>query len=251
MKNLVVVIRSDSSPLMGEGIHVASIMKNLIIGVCMGVFLCFGGVQAAGAKDEGRPVEIKVEIGKVSEVAFPEKVSKVVKGGAPDSVLVEVLDHSVYLLPKTNPPADIFVTTTAGISYPLSLRISKERDIKVQVGVFHSGSPGSSSWGYGDVMDVMRDLLLKKEPAMATVLPQKGEVFLSNGQIRLTVDKAYELGRWKAYVLTARNQIKNAVIIPVQQITMPHLLAISTERDLLSARGREGDKAQVYIIIGQ
>jgi hypothetical protein len=205
-------------------------------------------VLASSPKDEGKVLNINVEIGKVSEVVFPAKVTKVIKGGQPDSILVEVLDHSVYLLPKTDTPPDIFVTTTAGSSYPLSLHLSQEHDIKVQVDS-SARSSGSLGRNYNDVMDLMKDLLLQKELSMATVLPSQGEVLLSNQEIKLTVDKAYELGDWKAYVLTAKNLISNAVIIPIEQITLPNLLAISADQDMLFASGQQGDNAKVYMIV--
>jgi hypothetical protein len=106
---------------------------------------------ASGFKDEGTPTEINVEVGKVTEVVFPQKVAKVIKGGLPDAILIEVLDSSVYLLPKAVNPPQIFVTTLSGVSYPLNLHISKEHDIKVQVGIFHKSSQAVGI--YSDVMD--------------------------------------------------------------------------------------------------
>jgi hypothetical protein len=205
-------------------------------------------VGCALAKDEGKPTDINVEVGKVTEVVFPQKVVKVIKGGQPDSILVEVLDNSVYLLPKTEKPADIFVTTSSGNSYPLTLHLSLERDIKIQIA---SKGSNSSRNVYTDVMDLMKDLLLHKEPSMATVLPQEGKVFLTNQEIEITVDKAYELGEWKAYVFTARNLIHNAVIVPIEQLALPNLLAVSADQDMLLAKGEQGDRVKVYMITGQ
>ena len=235
-------------------------MKKLILLVFISMALssCVIPAGASDFKDEGRATDIRVEVGKVTEVTFPEKIAKVIKGGQPDSVLVEVLGNSVYLLPKTDTPPDIFVTTTSGNSYPLNLHISQEHDIKVEVGSSKNRQSNSSKGGYSDVMDLMKDLLLSREPSMATILPEAGQaclsgrqVFLSNHEIKLTVDKAYELGNWKAYVLTAHNLIKNAVIIPVEQMSLPNLLAVSAEKDMLAAKGQQGDSTKVYMITGQ
>ncbi len=223
--------------------------------LCLILFLinfssCVLPVGASDIKDEGRPADINVEIGKVTEVTFSDKVIKVIKGGKPDSVLVEVLDASVYLLPKTSVLPDIFVTTASGSSYPLSLHISKDRDIKIQIGSSKYKSSNVYKSVYSDVMDLMRDLMLQREPVMATVLPQVGQVLLANKEIQLTVDKAYELGDWRAYILTANNLINSAVIIPVEQISLPNLLAISTDQDMLFAHGQQGDSTKVYMITG-
>ena len=225
-------------------------MRKLIFFVLL--LIGFGGcAMPAGASDVKDKViltDVKVETGKVTEVSFPEKVAKVVKGGEPDSILVEVLDESVYILPKTDVPPDIFVTTISGDSYPLKLHIAQEHDIKIQIG---NRQPNSSRGTYSDVMDLMKDLLLNRDPVMATFLPEGGKVFLANQEIKLTVDKAYELGDWKAYVLSARNLINNAVIIPIEQMTLPNLLAVSSDQDMLSASGQSGDSTKVYMITGK
>ena len=224
-------------------------IKNILVSILI-LFLAFN-VWAADFKDDGRPTDIQVEEGKVTQVEFPVKVAKVVKGGDPDSVLVEVLDNSVYLLPKTQTPSDIFVTTISGHSYPLTLHIGQNHDIKIKVGSFKNRQISASRGYYSDVMDLMKDLLQGHEPAGATVLPATGQVLLSNDKIKLTVDKAYELSSWKAYVLIARNLINNAVIIPIEQMSLPDLLAVSSQRDMLAAKGREGDRAKVYVIVGK
>jgi len=219
-----------------------------VIAACI---CCLGGGDlAVASKSEGKPVTVKVEIGKVTEVVLPGKIVKVIKGGQPDSVLVEVLDHSIYLLPKTDTPAEIFVSVHTGESYPLILQLSQERDIKVQV-----GSPDHQEFStrttYHDVMDLMKDLLLEKEPLMSTVLPHEGQIFLQDQHIQATVSQAYEVGDWRAYVLTAKNLTDQPVIVPVQQISAPNLLAVSSTRDMLSARGEANDSTKIYLIVRQ
>ena len=212
---------------------------------------CLVPAGASSSKDDAQSTNIQVEVGKVTELVFPAKVAKVVKGGVPDSVLVEVLESSVYLLPKTEEISDIFVTTVSGMSYPLTLHLGKEHDIKVKIG-FHQTAKSNSLGGYYlDEMDLMKDLLLHKEPTGATILPGKGQVWLANKQIELTVDTAYELSNWKAFVLNAKNLIKNEVIIPIEQVSLPNLLAISSDRDMLFPKGQEGDTTKIYMIVEQ
>lgn len=207
----------------------------------------------ASSKDEGKARDIQVEVGKVTEVIFPDKVAKVVKGGPQDSVLIEVLDNMVYLLPKADNLSDIFITTTTGNSYPLNLHVGSQHDIKVQVGTANHKELGISPevGTYAGVMDLMKDLLLGREPAGATVLPIKSQLLLSDRKLQLKVEKGYELTGWRAYVLTAKNLMNNAVIVPLEQISLPNLLAISSDRDMLAARGQEGDTTRVYLITGQ
>jgi|GEM_PF-2982975 len=221
--------------------------KILLTGLCLMVCSYLLPAVASEFKDEGRLTNVNVQIGKVTEIVFPSKIAKVVKGGDPESVLVEVLDNSLYVLPKTESPPDIFVTTVLGSSYPLNLHLAKEHDIKIQVA---PSRPNQASSGqYLDVMDLMKDLLLDKEPAGATLLSQGGESILTNSQIQIKVSKAYELLNWKAYVLTAYNLSPNAVIVPIEQLSLPHLLAVSAEQEMLKAKGQEGDTTKLYMIV--
>lgn len=190
---------------------------------------------------------IKVEVGKVSEVVFPDRVVKVVKGGAPDSILVEVMDHAVYLLPKTELPADIFVTTSSGKSYPLLLKVATERDIKVHVG--GSSKRNGQAYGYTDVMDLMKDLLLGHQPLMATPFGTKGDVLFETEELKLVIERAYQMNAWRAYVLKMHNLTAQELIVPIERIVLPDLLAISADKDILSAKGQE-DETLVYVITG-
>lgn len=225
--------------------------KKLLVIVLL-VFLFRSSLgRGDNVKDEGKTLEINVQVGKVTELVFPSKIAKVVKGGQPDSVLVEVLDSSLYLLPKTDTPPNVFVTTISGSSYPLNLHIASEHDIKVQVGPIRHNSTETSSGMYTDVMDLMKDLMLGKEPMGSSSLPIAGEKLLANDQIQLQVNKAYELMDWKAFVLIAKNLSHDAVIIPIEQMTLPNLLAVSSTQDMLKSKGQEGDTARVYLIVGK
>jgi hypothetical protein len=196
-------------------------------------------------KDEGRSTLIKVEIGKVTQVSFPEKVAKIVKGGQTDSVLVEVIDNAVYLLPKNDDLSNVFVTTISGVSYPLDLKISKDHDIHIQIG---EAKRSLSPSGYRDPIDLMKDLLLHKDPWNAVILPEQGKVLIAHDQVELTIEKAYEIGVWKAYVFLAKNVVNNSIILPIEQITFPNLLAVSCEQDMLYPQGQTGDSTRIFMI---
>ncbi len=203
---------------------------------------------AVGVADPGTAVHVSV--GKVSEVFFPEKIAKVVKGGSSDSVLIEVLDQSLYLLPKSNTPADIFVTTVSGRSYPLTLTIAPQHDVKVEIG---GGAVSSISIGAGnDVMDVMKDVLSGHEPPGSTALKaNRTDILFKDSRIQLRVRSGYDLPALTAYILEARNLTDNSVIVPIEQVTFPRLLAITSDRDMIAPKGREGDSTVVYMVVGK
>ena len=214
------------------------------------LFFLAGNASAQGLAKQ-QPTIVHVAVGKVTEIVFPEKVAKIIKGGAPDSVLVEVLDQSVYVMPKSNTPADIFVTSVSGHSHPLNLVIAPRHDVKIDLGgsstVDHiSGNSGN------EAMNVMKDILIGQEPAGSTVLKgDRGTVLFKDSQIQLSVHTGYDLPTLTAYVLEARNLTGNSVIVPIEQMTFPRLLAASSDRDMIAPKGQEGDHAMVYLVVGK
>ncbi len=220
-------------------------MKQMVL--FAGMFLFFTG--CCDLSHASSAIQVHVAVGKVSEVAFPQKIAKVIKGGMPDSVLVEVLDRSVYLLPKTNSPADIFVTLASGESYPLSLKISAEHDVRVDVdGHVLERIPGAAKV---DAMDLMKVVLRGIEPAGATLLKGGQEISFDRSGIRIIVERIYDLPHLAAYILKASNQGNNSVVIPLQQVSFPNLLAIASDQDMLLAKGQDGDATNVYMIVGK
>ena len=194
-------------------------------------------------------MEVHVAVGKVSEVVFPEKVARVIKGGAADSLLVEALDNSVYVLPKTNTPADIFVTGVSGKSYPLDLVAAGQHDIRVEVaGPLVSRVSREINI---NAMDLMKEVLRGVEPAGATVLKSPYSMTLSDPQIKMTVEVIYDFPHIAAYIFKAQNLTDNSVIVPLQQIFFPNLLAVTCDQDMLKPEGQEGDAAKVYIVAGK
>lgn len=199
-------------------------------------------VQAAPA------VDVRVSLGKVSEIDLPEKVAKVVKGGASDSVLVEVLDNVVYVLPKTNSPAGIFVTGVSGASYPLNLIVAAEHDIRVQVG---PSIKRTSQEIKQDTLKLMREMLLGQEPPGATVLKGDKSIQLKDERIQFTVEKVYDFPNVAAYILKARNLMDQETPMPIERISFPFLFAIAADEDILKPKGQQGDATKVYMVTGK
>lgn len=197
---------------------------------------------------DGRPLDIQVASGKITEVILPEKVAKIVKGGGADSVLIEVLDYSVFILPKHENPADIFVTSVKGESYPLNLIVGKEHEAKVKIS--YAFDPNrSSSDNRGDVMDLMKLLIQGRVPAGATVLEGQEQRIIAQGHIQLTLNTVFELPKLNGLVLTAQNTTENMVIVPIQSIGYPRLLAISSDADSLAPKGQEGQQTMIYMVV--
>jgi hypothetical protein len=76
-------------------------------------------------------------------------------------------------------------------------------------------------------------------------------VVFDNGQLRLHLITVYELPQVLCYVMVVENLLNQSIIVPVQQIGFPRLLAVSSEKDLLTAKGTDGAMAKVYMVVGR
>lgn len=192
---------------------------------------------------------VHVSLGKVSEIVLPEKVAKVIKGGAVDSVLVEVLEKSVYVLPKANQPADIFITGVSGTSYPINLVMGEEHDLRVDVQT--DKKVVANAHGNLDPLDLMKILLRKEEPLGANLLKVGQRVQLKESNIGLKVDRIYDFPSMAAYIIKAHNPDRNNSILPLEQISFPNILAIAADEDMLMPEGLAGDTTTIYMIVGK
>lgn len=190
---------------------------------------------------------VHVQVGKVSEVFFPENIAKVIKGGTADSILVEAMESSLYILPKTDKPPEVFVTGVSGQSYPLSLQISQEHDLKVEVG--KARLKRSSYAGNLNVMDLMKEVLLGHVPAGATTIKLDQILELKHTPIQLKFFEAYDLPTIRVYVASAINRSPDLVVLPIESITIKGLKAITSTADTLNPTGSDGDKATVYLVV--
>ena len=102
-----------------------------------------------------------------------------------------------------------------------------------------------------DAMDLMKDILRGVEPAGATILKGGSGLSLKDSEISLVPERIYDFPHMTAYIFKAQNLIGNSVIVPIEQISFPNLLAVTTDQDMLSPKGQEGDNTRVYLIAGK
>ncbi len=223
--------------------------NSFVIGLVLGILLSMAPLAfAREVYFHHQPIKVNTAVGRVTEVRFPTKVAKIIKGAVPESVSVEVVDQSIYILLKTSNPLDIFVMTEDGQSYPLNLVSSEEPDTKVEIAADQKSSkePGNTQ----ATIALIKEILLGNVPAGATVLQGDVEVF-NNGQIALRLKTIYELTQCRVYILSAENLLEKRIVIPIQDINFPRLLAITSGQDLLEAKGGDKDQTTVYMVVGR
>jgi len=221
-------------------------LRRIFLGICL---IFFPSAQISWAKTIHYPKQaliFGVQQGRKTEVHFPGRVAKIAKSGDPESVLIDNVNEILYITPKYTPIADISVITEDGTNYPLSFTYGKDYDGIVTVLL---SQPDEEKPKRNYTIALMQDLLTGRVPAGANVYKSKKSVLLKNENLQITIDVIYELPRAKAYVMTAENLLNTPVILPVQQITFPKLLAIASEKDMLMAKGMKGSKSLVYMVI--
>ena len=191
-------------------------------------------------------IDVHVAIGKVTEVDIGEDIIKVIKGGSPDSILVEVIDHFLYVLPKSSSIANLFVTTSSGKSIALNLILSQQHDIRVEA----KEPRGSwrSSYTSCDVMLIMKDLLNQTFPQQATAVKVQKVIPYKDKSLEIEHTTVYMWPGCRAHVFSVRNMTTQDRLVPVTQLTLPGLLGAAALDDTLKPQGHEGDATKVFLV---
>lgn len=213
-------------------------------------------VSAANYSDTSIPLRLKT--GMITEAEFPESIATVTKGIPSASLQVETLGNRMFLLPLENIETNIYVVTSDNVSYCLHLimdEIQAPTRIKIKK---HTEIPNDEQDRKTlNTIELMKSLLSGRMPqGAASSKPQAREIF-NNGKFRIAIDEIYDLpGNVKALCLTFENLTHKPVVVPIEHIELPGLLAVSVDSQLLEARPRNaGNKdsgsyiSKAYMII--
>jgi len=199
---------------------------------------------------------VKLKIGTITELKFPDSIANVTKSISSESLQIETLGERMFLLAREMLNTYIYVLTQDNVSYSIHLLIDEEEaSAHVQI-----KSPDTATGSKKD-KDVLNTIELLKSLMNGSGLPgavrsnEKGEEVFNDGRLRIVVDELYEFGGGaKAFVLTLENLTGQPMVIPIEHIELPGLLAISTDRQTLEAKSGSKDKkkkstARAYIIV--
>ena len=194
------------------------------------------------------PVEIMGVVGKTNELYFDSGISSLVRSGVKETLTVEQTANHLFVTPLTENPADLIIIDLQGQSFKLHFIFGKGYDDKI---VVKPSSPKSGNdEGDNSTIGLIRQLAMNKTPAGSTKRKADTVVF-DNGKLRLHLITVYELPQVLCYVLVCENLLDRSIIIPVEQVGFPHLLAVSSEKDLLTAKGTDGSMSKVYMVVGR
>jgi len=213
-------------------------------------------VSAANYNDTSIPLRLKT--GVITEAEFPESIATVTKGIPSASLQIETLGNRMFLLPLENIETNIYVVTSDNVSYCLHLIMDEIQaptriKIKKHTEITNSGQDRKTL----NTIELMKVILSGRMPHGSTSLKLEAREIFNNGKFRIAIDEIYELpGNVKALCLTFENLTHKPVVMPIEHIELPGLLAISVESQILEARPRNagnkdsgGHILKAYMII--
>ena len=211
--------------------------------IVSGLFIS-GQVNVSGASDYSDEITLRLKSGMITEAEFPDKIANVTKSVSGEILQIETLGNRVFLLPRENLESQVYVVTQDNVSYCLRL-VMDEAQAPTRVKIKKPLSQVNEEQGKDTVntVELMKVLLTGRQPPGSLSSKLHPQDIFNNGKIRIIVDDAYELSnKLKAFVLTFENLMDKPVIVPIEHIELPGLLAISVDSQILEARPHDTNK---------
>ena len=213
-------------------------------------------VGAANYNDTSIPLRLKT--GVITEAEFPESIATVTKGIPSASLQIETLGNRMFLLPLENIETNIYVVTSDNVSYCLHLIMDEiQAPTRIKIKKRTEITNDEQDRKTLNTIELMKSLLSGKMPQGSVNSKLHASEIFNNGKFRITIDEIYELsGNVKALCLTFENLTHKPIVVPIEHIEFPGLLAISIDSQLLEARphdtkkkGPPGYTTKAYMIV--
>ncbi len=233
------------------------ILKRLfILMIVSGLFLA-GQVNVSGASDYSDEISLRLKAGMITEAEFPDKIANVTKSVASEILQIETLGNRIFLLPRESFDSRLYVVTQDNVSYCLHLIMDEtQAATRIKIKKPHQEVSTEQSRDTANTVELMKALMTGRQPSGSVSSKLYPQDIFNNAQLRITIDEVYELaGGTKAFVLTFENLVDKPVIVPIEHIELPGLLAISVDSQILEARPHNTNKkpsrytAKAYMIV--
>lgn len=220
------------------------ILKGLfILMIVSGLFLT-GQVNASSASDYRDEIPLRLKAGMITEAEFPDKIANVTKSVSSEALQIETLGNRIFLLPRENIESQVYVVTQDNVSYCLHLIMDEaQAPTRIKIKKPHSQINEEQAKDTANTVELMKALLTGRQPPGAVSSKLYPQEIFNNGKFRIVIDEVYELsGKLKAFVLTFENLDHKPVVVPIEHIELPGLLAISVDSQILEVRPRGTNK---------
>ncbi len=221
------------------------IFKRIFILLVVLVLFRSGQAAAFEASVDNKEIPLRLKSGMITEAEFPEKIANVTKSVSSESLQIETLGNRMFLLPRDNFDSKIYVVTQDNESFCLHLIMDEiQPPTRIKITKPKQTINEVETKDTANTVELMKALLTNRQPigSVSSRLHQK-EIF-NDGKLRIVIDAVYEFrGNTKAFALTFENLTHKPVVVPVEHIELPGLLAISIDSQILEARPFASDKA--------
>lgn len=214
------------------------------------------GESVSSDNDAKTAIPLKLKTGVVTEAEFSERIAGVTKSVPAEFLEVETLGNRMFLLPLKSFDSYLHVITEDNVSHCLHLSMDEAEAatyIKIKQ---DEAKPRTKGRGAYNTIEIMRMLLKGEElPGASSVNSHDQEIF-NNGGLRILTEAVYELdGGAKALRLRLENLMDKPIVLPIENIELPGLVAISVDSQFLGARPRHPVKenqdhmTKAYLVI--
>ena len=235
------------------------IIKSLFILIAVSTLFSTAVSYAEGSIDENsNTTRLVLNADRLEEVEFPANIANVTKSVPAALLQIDTLGNRMFLLARENFESLVYVVTQDNISYGLHLVVAETKDVPGHVKIkkpFESASEPRNRTNLNTIK-LMKALITGEGLSNAALSKAKNDEIFNDGSLRITIDRIYEFPSGvKAVVLTVENLTLKPVVVPIEHIQFPGLLAISIESQMLEAASRfaykkaTGVTTKAYMII--
>jgi hypothetical protein len=185
-------------------------------------------------------VRVRLSIGNATQVELPNEVVDIVTMLEPAQLSLSYSGHFVQLHALTALEGEVFVITTSGASYPLTVATTATpSDGAVRLVVTGTRARQRQQQTQGlTAVGLIRAMARGEIPPGVEHLPAKGQRVYHDGTLQFTLQAAYISPLMRGYVLQAENLTGVSVPVPVEELEMPGLLAVGSVAQILYPQPR-------------
>ncbi len=217
--------------------------KFFILMIVSGLFLT-GQANASSASNYSDEIPLRLKAGMITEAEFPDKIANVTKSVASEILQIETLGNRIFLLPRESLESQVYVVTQDNVSYCLHLIMDEaQAPTRIKINKPHQQTNEEQVNDTANTVKLMKALLTGRQPPGSLSSKLHPQDIFNNTKLRIIIDEVYELqGGAKAFVLTFENLDHKSVVVPIEHIELPGLLAISVDSQILEARPHDTNK---------
>jgi len=210
------------------------------------VFWLFAAVQAGAfdVSNSNDEISVRLKAGMITEVELPDKIANVTRSVSSEILQIETLGNKMFLLPKENCDSQIYVVTQDNVSYCLRLIMDgTQAPSRIKIEKPRETANEKQNKDIADTLELMKALLTGRLPPGVVSSKLHPQEIFNNGKFRMVIEEVYELSvNAKAFVLIFENLDCKPIVVPIEHIEIPGLLAISVDSQILEARPHDLNK---------